>query len=265
MTITLGIIGGGNMGRAIIAGALRAGILAPSELMVAEIDPERRNELEELGCPVTEDAAAAADAEQVLLAVKPQSFPAVAEAVGRLGRPTVVISVMAGLRSPRIRAALGEAARVVRVMPNTPCQIGLGISAVALGEGATAGDDDLARRILGAVGEVVTVREEQMYAVTAVSGSGPAYVFLLAEAWERAAVELGIEPAIARKLVYRTIAGASGLLEQSGRRPAELRDAVTSPGGTTAAALEVMYRHELPETVVRAVAAARDRGIELDR
>jgi pyrroline-5-carboxylate reductase len=118
--------------------------------------------------------------------------------------------------------------------------------------------------VLSSIGAVVDVDESQMHAVTAVSGSGPAYVFLLAEHWQHAAIELGIEPDTARTLVNHTIRGAAGLLEQSGRTPAELREAVTSPAGTTAAALDVMYRREMPEIIVDAVTAARDRGVELD-
>jgi pyrroline-5-carboxylate reductase len=176
-----------------------------------------------------------------------------------------VISIMAGLSSGPIRAALGEGVRVIRVMPNTPSQINLGISAIAMGEGARPGDDDLARRLFEAVGSVVTVREEQIYAVTAVSGGGPAYVCLLAEAMTQGAVELGIEPETARALAIHTIHGAGALMVRTGEDPATLREAVTSKGGTTFEALKVMYERELPRIIADGLAAARDRGIELDR
>jgi pyrroline-5-carboxylate reductase len=172
---------------------------------------------------------------------------------------------MAGLSSTRIRSALGEAARVVRVMPNTPCQIGLGVSGLALGEGARRGDESMARAIFTTLGEVVDVAESQMYAVTAVSGSGPAYVFRLAELMERSAIELGLEPDQARALAVRTVHGAGALLERSNVPAAALREAVTSPGGTTAAALEVMEQRGLAAMIRDALRRARDRGMELDR
>jgi pyrroline-5-carboxylate reductase len=239
-------------------------VLQGGQILVAEIDAARRQAAAELGCGVSDDPAGALACGQIMLAVKPQSFGAVAEALGRLTRRTVVISIMAGLRSARIRAALGPQAAVVRAMPNTPCQIGLGMTAIALGEGARPGDDVLARRLFGAIGAVADVSEVHMYAVTAVSGSGPAYVFLLAEAMERAALEMGLEPQVARQLVVQTIRGAGELMHRAPRPPAELRQAVTSKRGTTAAALAVFEGRALSEIVVEALKAARDRGIELD-
>jgi pyrroline-5-carboxylate reductase len=165
--------------------------------------------------------------------------------------------------SAAVRAALGENARVVRVMPNTPCQIGAGMSAIALGEGASPGDETLARSLFESLGKVIAVDEHLMDAVTAVSGSGPAYVFLLAEAMEQAAVKIGLTMHDARILVSQTILGSARLLSESGQTADELRQAVTSPGGTTAAALEVMFERELPETMSLAITAARDRGREL--
>jgi len=264
MTYTLGIIGGGNMGQAIVRGAIGAGVIKPARILVAEIDATRREQVGRLGCATSDDPAAAIGAEVILLAVKPQSFPEVAGAIAPLSRPTVVISIMAGIGSGSIRGALGEAARVVRVMPNLPCQIGAGMTAIALGAGAEPGDERLTRSIFGAVGETTMVDESQMYAVTAVSGSGPAYVFLLAEAMQEAAVALGIEPATARLLVVQTIIGAGRLLGEADEDAAALRRAVTSPGGTTEAALKVMFERGLPQHIADAVTAARDRGVELD-
>jgi pyrroline-5-carboxylate reductase len=264
MAHTLGIIGAGNMGQAIVAGAIRIGVLEPKQILVAEVEPGRRQAVEALGCAVTDTPAGAAAAEQLMLATKPQSFPELAANIAPLARSTVVISIMAGLSSRRIAEALGEHARVVRVMPNIPCQVGQGMSSVALGHGAREGDDALTRRVFSAIGAVATVREDQMYAVTAVSGSGPAYVFLLAELMERAAIELGLEPRTARLLARQTVTGAGALLGHSAEEASVLRDAVTSKGGTTAAALDVMRRHDLSDIIVRAIAAARDRGIELD-
>lgn len=265
MSVQLGVIGAGNMGLAIVRGAIDAGVLGPEQLLVCEIDPARREQAAALGCSTSADPTPAAEADQILLAVKPQGFPVVAEALAPLARPTVVISIMAGLGSGHIRAALGERARVVRVMPNTPCQIGQGMAAIAVGEGAGPADAGLAERIFGAVGRTTMVDESLMYAVTAVSGGGPAYLFLLAEMMQRGAVEIGIDEPTASLLVNQTILGAAKLLNESDESPAALRKAVTSPGGTTAEALNVLFDSGWPDQMVRALAAARDRGIELDQ
>lgn len=270
MIHSLGIIGGGNMGAAIMRGAIGEGAMGPGviaadRIIVIDIDETKRAEAESLGCKVSDDPADAKDAEQIMLAVKPQIFPVVAERMTPLAESKIMISIMAGLSSRNIRAALGENARIVRVMPNTPCQVGAGMSAIALGEGAKEGDDELALKLFSALGETVRVREEQMYAVTAASGSGPAYVFLLAEAMQAAAVRLGIEPEKAALLVNQTILGAGKLLRESDQSPEALRTAVTSPKGTTEAALKVMFQREMPEIIDAALTAARDRGIELDQ
>jgi pyrroline-5-carboxylate reductase len=263
MPATLAFIGGGNMGGAIIRGAIDRGLLPAVEILVADIDPGRREELSALGCAVTADAREALGAEHLMLAVKPQIFPKVVEVTGALDHPAVVMSIMAGLSSASIRAALGPYARVIRVMPNTPCQVGAGMSAIALGEGAAEGDDRLAWELFGALGHVVSVEEDQMHAVTAVSGSGPAYVFLLEECMEVAAIDLGLPPQVARHLARQTVLGAGALLRGSNEPASALREVVTSPGGTTAAAIDVFERHGLHRVVAEAITAARDRGIEL--
>ena len=265
MAIKLAIIGAGNMGMAILRGVIEAGVLPPQALVVADLDEDRRRVAAGLGCRSTADAAGACEAGQILLAVKPQGFAAVARSIGPLERPTVVISIMAGLGSPAIRQALGPLARVVRVMPNTPCRVGAGMTAIALGEGAEPGDDALAVKIFDALGRTVIVDEHHMHAVTGLSGSGPAYVFLLAEAMEQAAVAAGLDDATAALLVRHTIHGAGTLLIESAEAPAELRKAVTSPGGTTEAALNVMMDRDWTAIVGDAIAAARDRGTELGR
>jgi len=266
MSARLGIVGAGSMGGAVLHGAVEAGILSPSEIVVADPNDDRRREASNLGCIVSSEAKDAFEAQQVVLAVKPQVFPTVAKGVGGLARDTIVISVMAGLHSSTIRTALGERARIVRVMPNTPCRVRAGVSAIALGAGAQPGDEALAHRILASLGEVVEVDESKMHAVTAVSGSGPAYVFLLAEAMEQAAIAEGFDRHTARTLAYGTIHGAGRLLAESPRRTTadDLRTAVTSPGGTTAAALEFLFEREFPQIVAEAILAARERGQELE-
>lgn len=261
----LAIIGGGNMGFAIARGVLSARVLPAASILIVDHEPARHERLRPLGCPLSTDPADALAADELLLAVKPQHFAAAAGHIGRLVRPTVVISIMAGLDSQAIRGALGEAARVIRVMPNTPCQVGEGMTGIALGAGAEPGDESLAREIFGAVGRVAVVPEELMHAVTAVSGSGPAYIYLLAELMTDAACELGLDASAARLLVEQTIIGAGRMLRESGMEAEALRRVVTTPGGTTAAALDVMQDRDLPGTIRDALRAARDRGQELGR
>jgi pyrroline-5-carboxylate reductase len=251
------------MGRAIARGALTAHVLRPGEIIVAEVDEQKRTGLGELGCSVTADARDAAEGEQVLLAVKPQVFAEVADAVAPVRTPKVVITIMAGIGTDVIRARLGDNVRMIRVMPNTPCQLGEGMTGIALGQGSVSGDEQLARHIFEALGRTAIVDESLMHAVTAVSGSGPAYVYLLAELMEKAATTIGLDEATARLLVVQTIIGAGRMMRETGLEPAELRRVVTTPGGTTAAAVEVMSRRKLPEVLVEALTAARDRGIDL--
>ncbi|HRP61889.1 MAG TPA: pyrroline-5-carboxylate reductase [Phycisphaerales bacterium] len=274
MGIRLGVIGGGNMGRAIVRGAIEGDVLAPDNVLVVDVDPAKRLEVASLGCHVAEWPGAAVEwasegeLGQVMLAVKPQAFPEVAQALAPvMPSRMIVISIMAGRSSAAIRIALGGEAKVIRVMPNTPCMVGAGMSAIAIGAGANPEDTEFAKRLFGTIGRTIDVAESLMHAVTAVSGSGPAYVFLLAEAMERAAQDMGLPSDAARLLVSQTLLGASRLLddaEATGGTAEELRHAVTSPGGTTAAALDVMMRHGLPETIIEAMIAARDRGHELD-
>ena len=256
------------MGTAIVRGCIAARVFQPREVIVADVDQAKLATIAELGCAITVDATQAAQAQQILLAVKPQVFAAVAREISPWAASKVVLSIMAGLNSSVIRGALGETARVVRAMPNLPCQIGLGMTAIALGAGAQSGDEDIALSIFNALGRTVMIDESMMYAATAVSGSGPAYVFLLAEAMEQAAKELGFDQPAARLMVEQTLVGAAQLLRGSGRGvggAVELRRAVTSPGGTTAAALSVFERRRWVDAVIEALTAARDRGRELDQ
>jgi pyrroline-5-carboxylate reductase len=265
MSATLGVIGAGNMGGAIIRGAVASKVLEPAAMLVAEPDALRRESFVALGCRVTEDIAEVVRCEQIMLAVKPQMFPSVAAQLQPLPQRTIVISIMAGLESNAIRTALGEHACVIRVMPNTPCQVGAGMTGIALGAGAESGDESLAQRLFESIGVCLRVDEQHMHAVTAVSGSGPAYVYLLAEAMQQAADQLGLSHHDARIFAQQTVIGAARLLESSEKSASELRQAVTSPGGTTAAALEVMFERELPQIIAEAMLAARDRGEELSR
>lgn len=269
----LAVIGAGAMASAILDGAFGAGLLSPAEVVVVEPDESRRSAMAARGCAIaqgsTPEAAlrALAPGGVVLLATKPQSLADVARALG--ASPLlrgVVISILAGARSERVREAFGGSARVVRVMPNTPARIGLGVSAIAMGAGAQAGDDAMALKLFGAVGEVVRVEEAMMDAFTALAGSGPAYIFYLAEAMVQAGVEMGFDPRTADTVARAVIRGSAELLVRSpNERAAALRAAVTSKGGTTEAAIQSMERAGVGEAIVRAIAAARDRGAELSK
>lgn len=275
MKIPLAIIGGGNMAQAIVSGGMAGGVLDGPLVLVAEPDAQKRRTLAAMGvgtCPSASEALVwLGDTEQpdapgqVLLAVKPQSLRALAEELrpALAGSERVVISILAGTRSEDVRRSLDAPVRVVRAMPNTPAQIRRGVTAVALGAGARPGDESCAKRIFSGVGQVVEIEERMMDAFTAVASSGPAYVFFLAEAMATAAVQLGFDRAVAEQIVRETVAGSGALLAASSDPPRVLRERVTSKGGTTAAAVGVLHTGDVLDTVVRAIRAARDRGVEM--
>lgn len=265
----IGVVGGGNMGQAIIAGCLTSGRFAPGHWVVAEPDGSRRDTLQRLGVAVVEHAGDLAttlgDGDGLLLAVKPQMLEAAARDLAGAASGRMVISILAGTPSARVDEALGGGCRVVRAMPNTPARIGRGTTAIAPGAGAGEADVAEAERVFGAVGVVVRIEEGLFDAFTALAGSGPAYLFYLGEAMERAAGSMGFGPAPSRAIVRSVLAGASLLLEGASESPGELRRNVTSKGGTTEAALEVMEGAGVGDAIVRAIVAARDRGEELGR
>ena len=260
----IGFLGCGNMGGAILEGMLSEQLHQPSEVLVCEHSAEKRAYWQQRGVSVTDSEADAQGLETLVIAVKPQGFTTAAAQLGLLAHSTLAISVMAGIDSVQISGALGPNARVIRVMPNTPCAIGMGISAVAIGTGAAATDLEEAVRLMSTVGEVVTVKESAMHAVTATSGSGPAYLFYLAESWINAGISAGLPPEVARTLVIETIRGSGELLKQSGD-PVGLRKMVTSPGGTTAAGIRELEEHDLHRTMEKAVRSAHARSEELGR
>lgn len=256
----LTVVGGGKMGEALVGGLLAAEWAAPSDLLVVEPVEARRAELTATfkDLPLTSSAADAGP--DVLIAVKPDHVEAVCRS---LTAPARVLSIAAGVTTASIESWLPEGVRVVRVMPNTPAMVGEGMAAVAPGAQATRHDLDWATGILAAVGQAVVVDESAMDAVTAVSGSGPAYLFLLAEAMRDAGVAQGLDPATSDLLTRQTLLGAATLLTRSGDDPATLRRNVTSPNGTTAAALDVFDAGGLQALVADAIAAAAARSAEL--
>jgi pyrroline-5-carboxylate reductase len=261
----LGVIGAGNMAEALVRGVLSAGVLEAGDIVAADPDEGRRRLFaDELGVEATADNTVPAGCPRVLLAVKPQVMGDVLDGFTDAVRAdATVISIAAGVPTSLIDGKLGGRGRIVRVMPNTPMLAGAGVSALAAGPRAT--DDDLAwtRRLLAASGETVTVEENLMDAVTAVSGSGPAYFFYLIEAMVAAGVAEGLASDTAALLAARTCAGAAKLLEATGESPEALRARVTSPGGTTQRAVETLDAAGVKDALITAVRAAAQRSREL--
>ncbi|MCS6771821.1 MAG: pyrroline-5-carboxylate reductase [Kiritimatiellae bacterium] len=257
-------IGAGNMAEAMVSGLRRAGV-PPENIRASDIRPEQLERFRRLFGVATyaANADAARDADVIVLAVKPQQMAAVLPELAPFSRVALFLSIAAGIPTARLEAALGSSARVVRAMPNTPALVGAGIAALCRGARATEGDLALAEALMRAVGKTVQVEEALMDAVTAISGSGPAYVFRIMESLERAAIAQGLPSEVARQLVLATIAGAGQLAERTGRAPAELRQQVTSKGGTTEAALREMEVRDLDGLFAAAVAAAVRRAREL--
>jgi pyrroline-5-carboxylate reductase len=251
------IVGGGRMGEALLGGLLAAG----RELAVAEVSAARREELA-AAYPDVEIVETPIPADGAVLVVKPGDVAEAARAVADAGAGRI-LSVAAGVTTRAIEEAAGRTLPVVRAMPNTPALVRAG--AAAISPGSAAGEDDLAwaEEILGAVGVVVRVPETQLDAVTGLSGSGPAYVFVVAEAMAEAGVLAGLPRAEAETLAFQTLLGAARLLVEGGDSPAALRAAVTSPGGTTAAGLRELERHGIRAAFLEAVTAAAERSREL--
>ncbi len=258
MSISLTVIGGGNMARAIINGAIAGGVLECNEIAVADPEETSREYFEEIGCATTASASDLSEAPCVLLSIKPQVFDDIAKEINA----ELIYSIMAGVTTDRIARAVGHS-RIVRIMPNLPCSIGYGATGIALGKSASDEDAALANELFSQIGSVTEVSEDLMDAVTGVSGSGPAYLFLLAESMIEGGVKSGLDLDTANVLVRQTLLGASALLLQDERSASELREAVTSKGGTTAAALDVMDNRHVFDAIVDAIVAARDRGREL--
>ena len=255
------VLGGGGMGSALVGGLVASG-RAPETIAVVEPLAPRRADLEKLH-PGVAVLDAAVDAEAAIVAVKPPDVEAACRAVA--GRADRVLSIAAGVTIANLEAWLAPGTPVVRAMPNTPAMVGKGAAAIA--PGTAAGDDDLAwaEEVLGAVGTVVRVPEKLLDAVTGLSGSGPAYVFLVAEALIDAGVLAGLPRVVSEALVVQTLLGAATLLAESGDSAETLRAAVTSPGGTTAAGLRVLEERAVRAAFLDAVTAATERSRELGK
>ncbi|MBI4285447.1 MAG: pyrroline-5-carboxylate reductase [Chloroflexi bacterium] len=262
----LAFIGGGNMGEALLAAVLGKGIAAPAAIVISDVAEARRQHLlDKYAVSVTPDnRAAIQDRDIVLLAIKPQNLSAVmSELRGKLRPAQLVLSIVAGARISAIARGLDHKC-IVRTMPNTPAQIGEGITVWTATSEVTAEQKGWVRAIMGATGQEIYVEDEKyLDMATAVSGSGPAYVFLFVECLVEAAVNIGLPREIAEALVLRTLSGSAHLIEKSGKTPAELRRMVTSPGGTTAEAIAHFEKGGFASLVSEAVQAAHEKAKKL--
>jgi pyrroline-5-carboxylate reductase len=260
----VGIIGAGVMGEALLVAIIKSGVDA-SNVTISDKSSDRMSELSaKYGCQVTSADQIASDAQDILLVVKPQDMDSLLENVGKsisLGQR--VISFAAGKQTSAIEKYLNNEIPVLRVMPNTPISVGVGASAISAGRYAKESDVAAVQELLKASGKTIVVDEELQDAVTATSGSGPAYFFRFVEAMIAGAVELGLTEADAHTLVVQTIRGAAAMLSVEGASPATLRANVSSPNGTTFAALQSFEASDLEGIVKRAMTAARDRSREL--
>lgn len=263
---TIAVLGAGKIGEALLGGLLRGGRSA-EDLLFTERHPERSAELTtRYGIAAVEVDEAAKRADVLVVAVKPQDInPVLDELAPVVGPSSLVVSLCAGLPTALYERRLPEGVPVVRVMPNTPMVVGEAMSAISPGTHATAEHVALVKELLSAVGQVIEVPESQQDAVTALSGSGPAYFFYLVEAMIDAGILLGLPRAVAEKLIVQSAVGAAKMLAQSSEHPVILREAVTSPAGTTINAIRELEKHGVRAAMLDAIEAARDRSVELGK
>jgi pyrroline-5-carboxylate reductase len=261
---TIAVLGTGKIGEALLSGLLDAGRSA-DDLMFTERYPDRAAELEQTyRVRAVDTATAAGKADVLIVAVKPQDIdPLLAELAGLIRPSTLVVSLCAGLPTALYERRLPDGVPVVRVMPNTPMLVGEAMSAISAGRFAADAHLQLTEELLGSVGKVVRVPESQQDAVTALSGSGPAYFFYLVEAMIDAGIMLGLPRPMVTELITQSAVGAARMLRETGEHPVLLREAVTSPGGTTIMAIRELERHGVRAAILAAIEAARDRSVEL--
>ena len=262
--MTTAIIGAGVMGETLLSGLVRAGRRV-DQLMVGEKRPERAKELEErYGVTVVSNREAATKADTVALVVKPQDMADVLDEItGHLRPGQLVVSLAAGITTAFIESRVPEGVAVVRVMPNTPALVDDGMAAISPGSHCDEAHLSEAESLMGSTGRVLRIPEKQMDAVTAISGSGPAYIFFVVESMIEAGVHLGLPRASATELVVQTLVGSAKMLRETGDHPVVLREQVTSPGGTTASALRELEIHRVRAAFLAAMEAARDRSRQL--
>ena len=261
----LAVVGGGRMGEAIVGGLISAGTLSPETITIAEPNADRRATLHVtygVTC-VGAGRDAVQDADVVLLAVKPQVMDAVVADLSDLLAGTLVVSIAAGITCARLESALPAGTPVVRVMPNTPALVGEGMALISGGSEATVEHVELVHALFSAIGKAAVIEEKHQDAGSAISGSGPAYFALVIDALARAGVAQGLSRDVAQALAVQTMRGTAVMLEQTGMHPEELVDGVTSPGGTTIAAINRLESHGVRSAFAKAVRAAVKRSKEL--
>lgn len=260
----IAVIGAGVMGEALLSGLLRGGQTADS-VCITERRPERAAELRsKYGVDVVSNVEAAKTSDVLVIVVKPQDMSALLDEISPFVQPgSLVVSLAAGITTEFLESKLAAGTAVVRVMPNTPALVDEGMAALSAGLHCNAEQLERAEALLRSVGKTVQVPEKYQDAVTAISGSGPAYVFYVVEAMIEAGVVLGLPRAVAHDLVVQTVVGAAVLLRETGEHPTVLRENVTSPAGTTAAALRELDDHKVRAAFITAMEAARDRSREL--
>ncbi len=266
MTDSIAVLGAGKIGEALLSGLLTGGRRV-DDLMFTERHPERAAELtQRYGFRAVDVPTAAKDADVIVVAVKPQDIdPLLDELAPAVDKDTLIVSLCAGLPTSLYERRLPDGVPVVRVMPNTPMVVGEAMSAISPGRHATTAHLAVVEEVLSVVGQVVRVPESQQDAVTALSGSGPAYVFVLVEAMIDAGILLGLPRAVSEKLIIQSAVGAAAMLARTGEHPVTLREAVTSPAGTTIMAIRELEKHGVRAALLAAIEAARDRSQELGR
>jgi len=264
---TIAFLGAGQMAEALVRGLLRAELVAPQRVMMTDVRTERLEVVRALGVRTGHhNADALAFAEMLFLTVKPQDVPTVLDEIGpSVSSDHVVVSVAAGVPIARVQAALPGRTPVVRVMPNTPCLVGAGMAVLALGPFATEREEQLVLRIFTAVGRALTQPEARLDAVTALSGSGPAFFSVILEAFVDAGVRVGLPRDVATELAVQTALGTARMLLETGRHTGQMKDMVTSPGGTAIAGLHQLERGGLRGLIMDCVQAATERSRELGR
>ncbi len=261
----VGFVGGGNMGEALVRGLTKTGLMPKGHLLMADVRSERLDEMKKLyGVVVTSDnVTLVRRADVIILAVKPQTLGPVLDEIAPATPGKLLISVAAGVSTIEIRRHLPPGTRLIRVMPNTPALVLEGATAIARADGLADGDLDTARQIFEAVGRVVILDEEMMDAVTGLSGSGPAYIALVVEALADGGVRVGLDRKTAMTLAMQTVLGSARLLIDTGMHPGQLKDMVSSPGGTTIAGIHTLEIGGLRRTLIDAVERATQRSREL--
>ncbi|MFG1909202.1 pyrroline-5-carboxylate reductase [Kribbella sp. NPDC048928] len=264
MSAKVAVLGAGVMGETLLSGLIRAG-WRPEDLLITERREERAAELRErYGVDVVSNLDAAKRADTLVLVVKPQDMPDLLAEIAPAIEPTqTVVSLAAGITTGFVESRLPDGVAVVRVMPNTPALVDEGMAAISRGSHCDESHLELAERLLAATGRVVRVPEKQQDAVTAISGSGPAYIFFVVESMIEAGVHMGLPRSTATDLVVQTVVGSAKLLRETGEHPTVLRERVTSPGGTTAAAVRELEDHKVRAAFLSAIEAARNRSRDL--